>query len=168
MERAEKAVRAIIRERHEGEDDVTIIAQDAILATFDRILGALTLAVTGIAAVSLTVAGILIMNVMLVSVTQRTAEIGLLKALGADRRQILALFLTEALLLAAAGTLGGLTLALGAVGLFNVSDSAFQLVVPAWATVAAGLVAGLTGLIFGRLPAMNAARLDPVQALAER
>jgi putative ABC transport system permease protein len=93
---AEEAVLAILRERHEGEDDVTLITQDALLATFDKILNALTLAVTGIAAISLLVAGVLIMNVMLVAVSQRTPEIGLLKALGAAQGQILALFLTEA------------------------------------------------------------------------
>ena len=73
----------ILKQRHEGEEDVTVITQDAVLATFDRVLTALTLAVAGIAAISLAVAGILVMNVMLVSVTQRTAEVGLLKALGA-------------------------------------------------------------------------------------
>jgi putative ABC transport system permease protein len=78
--RAESAARRIIRERHDGEDDVTIIAQDALLSTFDTILRALTYAVAGIAAISLSVAGILIMNVMLVTVSRRTAEIGLLKA----------------------------------------------------------------------------------------
>jgi len=69
--------------RHSGERDVTVITQDAVLATFDRILRALTLAVGGIAAISLAVAGILIMNVMLIAVSQRVREIGLLKALGA-------------------------------------------------------------------------------------
>ena len=72
--------------RHDGEEDVTVITQDAVLATFDRLLGTLTLGVAGIAAISLAVAGILVMNVMLVSVTQRTSEIGLLKALGATER----------------------------------------------------------------------------------
>ncbi|HEC20037.1 MAG TPA: ABC transporter permease, partial [Gammaproteobacteria bacterium] len=92
-----------IRKRHQGEEDVTIITQDAVLATFDKILQALTLTVAGIAAISLAVAGILIMNVMLVAVSQRTTEIGLLKALGAPRRQIIGLFLTEAGLLSALG-----------------------------------------------------------------
>ena len=89
---AKTLVRDTIRDRHEGEDDVTIITQDAVLATFDRILRALTLTVAGIAAISLAVAGILIMNVMLVAVSQRTAEIGLLKALGASAAAIQRLF----------------------------------------------------------------------------
>ena len=74
-----------------------------MLATFDRIFTALTLTLAGIASISLAVAGILIMNVMLVAVSQRTAEVGLLKALGARRRQITALFLAEAILLSVAG-----------------------------------------------------------------
>lgn len=165
---AEEAIRTIIRERHEGEDDVTIITQQAMLATFDRILNALTLAVAGIAAVSLVVAGVLIMNVMLVAVSQRTGEIGLLKAVGAGRGQILALFLTEALLLAAAGTLAGLALAFGGVAIFNDQVTAFQLVVPPWAPPAAAGVSMLAGLVFGLLPALRASRLDPVVALSGR
>ncbi|MDY6980559.1 MAG: ABC transporter permease, partial [Pseudomonadota bacterium] len=91
-----ESVEQTLMERHQGEKDVTVITQDAVLETFDKILGALTYAVGGIAAISLAVAGILIMNVMLVAVSQRTTEIGLLKALGASGRQILKLFLIEA------------------------------------------------------------------------
>ncbi|MCG6861846.1 MAG: ABC transporter permease, partial [Chromatiaceae bacterium] len=91
--RAKRDILEILRVRHNGEDDVTIVAQDAVLATFDRIFVALTLTVGGIGAISLAVAGILIMNVMLVSVYQRTSEIGLLKAVGARKRHILSIFL---------------------------------------------------------------------------
>jgi putative ABC transport system permease protein len=168
LEPAKERIEQIIRERHEGEDDVTIITQDAMLATFDRILNALTMAVSGVAAISLMVAGVLIMNVMLVAVSQRTAEIGLLKAVGAARRQILGLFLTEAVLLAAAGTAGGLLVAFGAVSLFNAQVEVFNLVVPLWAPAAAAGVSLATGLVFGLLPALRAARLDPVAALAGR
>ena len=165
---AEETIGSIIRERHEGEDDVTIITQDALLSTFDKIINALTMAVAGIAAISLMVAGVLIMNVMLVAVSQRTSEVGLLKALGAARRQILGLFLTEALLLAGAGTAGGLAIAYAGVQLFNSQVQAFQLVVPYWAPLAAVTVSMLTGLVFGLLPAMRAARMDPVAALSGR
>ena len=161
-------LRRIIRERHEGEDDVTVITQDAILGTFDRILGALTLAVAGIAAISLAVAGVLIMNVMLVSVSQRTAEVGLLKALGARQRDVMGLFLTEALLLAGAGTAIGIALAYAGVWLFNAHVAAFHLVVPIWAPLAAAVVSLGAGLLFGLLPARRAARLDPVVALSGR
>ncbi|WP_295879618.1 ABC transporter permease [uncultured Thiohalocapsa sp.] len=167
LDTAADDIRAIIRARHEGEDDVTVITQDALLGTFDRILGALTLAVAGIAAISLAVAGVLIMNVMLVSVSQRTPEVGLLKALGARQRDVLGLFLTEALLLACAGTVAGIALAYAGVWLFNAQFPAFQLVVPVWAPLAAALVSIGTGLLFGLLPARRAARLDPVRALNE-
>jgi len=168
LDEAADDIRAIIRGRHEGEDDVTVITQDALLGTFDRILGALTLAVAGIAAISLAVAGVLIMNVMLVSVSQRTAEVGLLKALGARKRDVMGLFLTEALLLAGAGTLIGIALAFAVVVLFNVNVPAFHLAVPLWAPLAAAAVSVTTGLLFGLLPALHAARLDPVAALSGR
>jgi len=93
--KAQTYIRDTIRERHDGEDDITILSQDSLLGTFNRILSTLTYTLGGIAAVSLVVAGIMIMNVMLVAVTQRTSEIGLLKALGAPRQQIMLLFLTE-------------------------------------------------------------------------
>jgi len=165
---AAEDLRRIIRARHEGEDDVTVITQDAMLGTFDRILSALTLGVAGIAAISLAVAGVLIMNVMLVSVSQRTAEVGLLKALGARQRDVMGLFLTEALLLAGAGTVAGVLLAYAAVWAVNTRFDAFQLAVPVWAPLAAVAVSLTTGLVFGLLPARRAARLDPVVALSGR
>jgi putative ABC transport system permease protein len=161
-------VEQTIRERHQGEDDVTVITQDAVLATFDKILQALTFAVAGIAAISLAVAGILIMNVMLVAVSQRTTEIGLLKALGAPRRQIVGLFLMEAGLLSALGA--GLGLVVGQLGswLIGYFYPALPVGAPWWAFVAAIGVALGTGLLFSLLPARRAAQLDPVQALARR
>jgi hypothetical protein len=83
IEAVKQEAAAVLKARHGGEEDITVITQDAVLATFDKLLRALTAAVAGIAAISLAVAGILVMNVMLVAVTQRTGEIGLLKALGA-------------------------------------------------------------------------------------
>ena len=154
--------------RHDGEEDVTVITQDAVLATFDRILGALTLAVAGIAGISLAVAGILVMNVMLVAVTQRTAEIGLLKALGATGRTIRGAFLTEAALLSGAGALVGLGLGHAGAWVLRQLYPVLPAFPPDWA-VLAGLATALgTGLLFGVLPARRAARLDPIQALARR
>jgi putative ABC transport system permease protein len=168
VERAKQAAREVIRERHEGEDDVTIITQDALLDTFDGILRTLTYTVAGIAAISLAVAGILIMNVMLVAVSQRVAEIGLLKALGAPERQVLRLFLVEAVLLAGAGAVLGLLVALaGILGLRQLFP-AFPIAAPLWAPLAAAGVAVATGILFGVLPARRAARLDPVRALSGR
>lgn len=164
--RAKQAILDIVRERHEGEDDITIITQDAVLSTFDRILKALTLTVAGIAAVSLLVAGILVMNVMLISVTQRTAEIGLLKALGARQDQLLQLFLAEAAMLSLVGALLGLGLALAGTWVAGRLFPEFPVGIPLWALLAAVAVGLATGIGFGVLPARRAARLDPVQALA--
>ena len=161
-------IRSIIKQRHEGEDDITIITQDSVVNTFDKILNALTLTVAGIAAVSLAVAGVLVMNVMLVSVSQRTAEIGLLKALGATRSQLRWLFLSEAALLSLAGAVFGSLL--GQCGLWFLQwlYPNFPLSLPTWAWLAALTVSLATGLIFGVLPAYRAARLDPVVALSKR
>ncbi len=166
--RAKAAVLDIIRERHDGEDDVTVITQDAMLATFDRIFTTLTLAVGGIAAISLAVAGILIMNVMLIAVSQRTGEIGLLKALGAPGGQILRLFLSESAMLSLVGALLGLLLAAASLQFTVRLFPNFPMAAPVWAPLAAVGVALSSGLFFGVLPARRAARLDPVTALSRR
>ena len=168
IEEARRQVQEIIRTRHGNEEDVTVITQDAVLATFDRILGVLTLGVAGIAGISLAVAGILVMNVMLVAVTQRTAEIGLMKALGAPAATIRNVFLGEAVLLSLTGAaLGYLIGEAGAFVLrsFYPTLPAFP---PTWAIAAAVGTSVFTGLLFGVMPARRAARLDPVLALAKR
>lgn len=157
-----------IARRHYGEEDITIVTQDSVLATFERILGALTLSVAGIAAISLIVAGILIMNVMLMAVAQRTGEIGLCKAIGASRRQIMVLLVTEALLLSAVGGLLGLAIGLAGSRLARSLYPELSAGPPSWAMVAALGTALATGLIFSLLPARRAARLDPIQALGRR
>ena len=165
---AKQDVLDIIRERHEGERDITVVTQDAILKTFDRILSALTLAVGGIAAISLSVAGILIMNVMLISVSQRKREIGLLKALGASGAQVRALFFTEAVLLAMTGAVAGLLV--GTIGQQAISSvfPDIPFTTPWWALIAAPLTALVTAVLFSVAPAQQAARLDPVLALSSR
>jgi len=168
MPRVRTAVLAAIKDRHQGEEDVTVITQDAVLATFERIFTALTLTLAGIASISLAVAGILIMNVMLVAVSQRTAEVGLLKALGARGRQITALFLAEAVLLSLAGALAGLLVGGAANGLIGRMYPALPVGAPAWAVVLAVAIAVASGVVFGLMPARRAARLDPVAALAGR
>lgn len=168
IESAKVQVAEILKLRHDGEEDVTVITQDAVLATFDRLLGALTLGVAGIAAISLAVAGILVMNVMLVSVTQRTAEIGLLKALGATGSGIRLVFLTEATMLSLAGAVLGYVLGQLGAALIRQLYPVFPAYPPNWAVLAGLGTALVTGVLFGVLPARRASRLDPVQALSKR
>lgn len=167
LDRAREVARSVLIERH-GREDFTLITPDAVLGSLTRILTVLTLALSSIAAISLGVAGLGIMNVMLVSVSERRSEIGLLRAIGAARAQIVALFLLEAALLSVAG--GALGVALG----WALSRAArelypeFESSPPPWAIAAALGVALLVGLVFGVLPARNAARLDPALALSRR
>lgn len=167
LELAKDEVRQLLIDRHD-EEDITVITQDAVLSTFNAVLGALTLAVGAIAAISLSVAGIGIMNVMLVSVSERTKEIGLLKALGVGRRQILAAFLTEAALISSAGGLVGLGLGWLAVRVLVRLYPALPASPPTWAVVAALVISVGVGVTFGLLPARRATRLDPIAALAGR
>jgi putative ABC transport system permease protein len=166
--RAKEAILSIIKARHEGEDDVTVITQDAVLATFDRIFNALTLAVAGVAAISLMVAGIMIMNIMLVAVSNRRSEIGLLKALGAPRHQIMGLFMSEAAILSLTGAAAGCLLSYGSLRLLAAFYPAYLIGLAPWAPVIAVGVALTTGIIFGVLPARRAARLEPALALSRR
>lgn len=165
---AKEAILRTIRDRHDGEDDITVITQDAILSTFDRIFSALTYTIAGIAAVSLGVAGILIMNVMLISVSQRKSEIGLLKALGAGSSQILQVFLAEAAILSMIGALLGLAVAFSGTFMIARLFPYFPVHIPPWSVAASVLTAQVTGLLFGVLPARQAAAMDPVSALSRR
>ncbi|MFQ5514073.1 MAG: ABC transporter permease [Myxococcota bacterium] len=157
----------ILRERH-GEEDVTCVTQESVISSLSSILRVLTLGLVGIAAISLSVAGIGIMNLMLVSVSERTHEIGLLKAVGASRRQVLAVFLAEAVFLASAGGLLGL--AVGGLGTQLIAwlYPNFPVTVPAWALWAALATSFVVGALFGVLPARRATQLDPVDALSGR
>jgi len=167
LEPAKRRVIAILSGRH-GEEDVTCITQDAVLNTLSAILGALTLALAGIAGISLAVAGVGIMNVMLVSVSERYHEVGLLKALGARRRHILVVFLAEAVLIALAGAGAGLAGGWGLVSAVQPLVGALRLTPPPWAFAASAAVAAAVGVAFGVLPAVRATKLDPVAALHGR
>ena len=166
IEQAKHDAEEILLARHNGERDVTVITQDAVLATFDRVLRALTLAVGGIASISLAVAGILIMNVMLIAVSQRVKEIGLLKALGAPAAQIRKLFFAEAILLSSIGSVVGLIL--GQAGVMAIAKiyPSLPVAAPWWAVLAALGTSLGTGILFSVWPARRAAQLDPVMALA--
>ncbi len=145
-----------------NENDFSVFDQTQLLDTINQILGALTTGLGGIAAISLVVGGIGIMNIMLVSVTERTREIGLRKALGATPRMILLQFLIEAALLSVIGGLIGLLIAFGGV---QVLKAYFPATVTTQAVILAFSVSTIVGLIFGAAPANKAAKLSPIEAL---
>jgi len=167
LKAGKEAVIELLAERHRAED-VTVITQDAVVNTLDSILGVLTLALAAIASVSLTVAGVGIMNVMLVAVSERRHEIGLLKALGASTTQILAVFITEAAVLSTFGGLVGLGAGWAAVVAFVQVYPTFPAATPVWAVVASLVMSMVVGVFFGVVPARRAAHLDPVEALVGR
>lgn len=167
LQPGKRAVVELLSARHRVED-VTVITQDAVVSTFNSIFGVLTLALVGIASISLTVAGVGIMNVMLVAVAERRGEIGLLKALGASTRQVLAVFLAEASVLSSLGGAVGLAMGWVAVRLFVQVYPTFPAAPPSWAVAASLAVSLGVGVVFGVVPARRAAKLDPVQALVGR
>lgn len=162
---AKRQIEETMRELHQGDLDVTIISPDAMMATFDDILVAMTLVVAAIGGISLLVAGILIMNVMMISVSQRTREIGLLKALGASSRDILRVFLTEAMLMTGAGVIVGIVFGVAGVWIARWWRPDIPFAAPLWAVITAALVAMFAGLAFSWMPALRASRLQPVSAL---
>jgi putative ABC transport system permease protein len=168
LDRARQEALDVLRQRHGGQEDVTILTQDSVLDAFSQILGAMTAALAGIAAISLGVAGLGIMNVMLVSVSERTREIGLLKAVGVTSSQVIAVFLVEAAILSTSGGSLGLLAGVGAGQILRQLYPEFPFHAPGWAVVAALVVSCSVGLLFGILPARNASRLNPVQALMRR
>jgi len=151
-----------ILQRSLDEDEFTVLNQKEILSTVSGILNTLTAALGGIAAISLLVGGIGIMNIMLVSVTERTQEIGLRKALGAKPEVILAQFLTEAVVLSVGGGIVGILLGAGGALLLNIFMPA---TITAWSIVLAFVVSAAVGIIFGVAPAKKASQLSPIEAL---
>jgi putative ABC transport system permease protein len=169
LDQASEQIADVLRLRHgisfRDEDDFTIIKQSDILSIFGDITGVLTIFLGSIAAISLVVGGIGIMNIMLVSVTERTREIGIRKAVGAKRRDILIQFLMEAMVLSLLG--GGIGVMLGVIGSRLVASLAEQLttVVTADIILLSTGVSAAVGLVFGIYPAFRAARLNPIDAL---
>ena len=160
---AEK-IKKILIARH-GSEDFTITTQEKMLEVLGSVLNILTLAVGALGGISLLVGGVGILTIMTIAVNERTNEIGLLRALGAEQRQILILFLGEAIVLASAGGLAGLLLGLGSAWVLEVMVPAL----PTHATwkyvILAELLAATVGLMAGILPARRAAAMDPVEAL---
>jgi len=165
---AEEQMRELLRERHgldsDDEDDFQIISQQEMIDVSAQITDVLTLFLGAIAGISLLVGGIGIMNIMLVTVTERTREIGIRKAVGATSNTILVQFLIEALVLTMSGGLIGILLGVGASELLSRLMDVAPEVTVGIVSLAAG-VACLVGLTFGVYPAMRAARLHPIEAL---
>ncbi len=167
-ERAKRQAESILRQRHRidegGEDDFIIRSQAEFRAMQDAIYGALSALLIGIAAVSLVVGGIGVMNIMLVSVTERTREIGIRMAIGAREADILIQFLLEALTLATLGGLVGTAFGYGIIVAFSKALDWSMKLEPTALAIALG-TSSVIGLVFGFFPARRAARMDPVQAL---
>ena len=160
----EEGIRRILVARH-GREDFTITPQQKMLEVFDTVLGAITFAVAAIGGISLLVGGVGILTILTIAVSERTAEIGLLRAIGATQQRILLIFLGEAALLAAAGGAAGLALGAGIAGIIKLAVPALPVHTPWSYAVAAELMAVVVGLAAGVLPARRAARLDPLEAL---
>ncbi len=157
--------RRILTERHRGEEDFTITTQTEMMATFDRIIGMITVAVSGIAGISLLVGAMGILTMMWISVHERTGEIGLLRALGVSRGRVQGLFLVESTLLAIAGGALGVAAGFGVAALARMLIPGLPLQTPAAAVVAALGMSVVVGITSGVAPARRAAGLDPIDAL---
>lgn len=157
-------IRKLFIARH-GRDDVTITTQKEMVRVLGSVLGVLTFAVGALGGISLLVGGVGILTIMTIAVSERTAEIGLLRALGAPREQILALFLGEAALLAAAGGAAGLLAGAAIAQLVRIFVPALPVSTPWWFAVLAEAIATSVGLIAGVLPAYRASQMQPVDAL---
>jgi putative ABC transport system permease protein len=169
MDAASEQIAMILRERHgidfSDEDDFSIISQSDIVAVFGQITGVLTIFLGAIAGISLLVGGIGIMNIMLVSVTERTREIGLRKAVGARRRDILWQFLLEAVTLSLVGGVMGIGLGALGAGIVSTLIEDFRSIVTPQAVVLATTFSAAVGLFFGIYPARRASLLNPIDAL---
>lgn len=168
MDAAADEITEVLRERHrivfKGDDDFTVVNQSDLIAVFGDITGIFTIVLGSIAGISLVVGGIGIMNIMLVSVTERTREIGLRKAIGARRSDILSQFLIEAMVISLIG--GAIGILFGVLGSIAIGQLAKMntVVTPGAILLATGFSLGV-GIFFGIYPATRAARLHPIEAL---
>ncbi|MFQ2635082.1 MacB family efflux pump subunit [Aeromonas caviae] len=162
---AEQAAVALLTQRH-GVKDFFTFSSDSIVKSVEKTTATLTLLVSAIAVISLIVGGVGVMNIMLVSVVERTREIGIRIAVGARQSDILQQFLIEAVMVSLLGGLLGIGLALLIGALFSLLVESFQMRFSLFSILMAFGCSSLIGILFGYLPARNAARLDPVEALA--
>jgi putative ABC transport system permease protein len=164
VNRLVERVRQVLIARH-GREDFTITPQQKMLDTLNSVLQVLTFAVGALGGISLVVGGVGILTIMTIAVAERTVEIGLLRALGAPRKQVLSLFLAEAILLAAVGGFSGLALGYALAQLLHALFPALPVSTPWLYAVLAELIAVSVGLVAGVAPAGRASHLDPVEAL---
>jgi putative ABC transport system permease protein len=159
-----KKVKQLLIARH-GSEDFTITTQEQMLDVLGSVLNILTLAVGTLGGISLLVGGVGILTIMIIAVSERTAEIGLLRAIGAGRRQILTLFLGEAVVLASIGGFAGLVIGTGGAWLLGAAVPALPTHTRWSYVLLAEMLAAFIGLLAGILPAYRAANLDPIEAL---
>jgi putative ABC transport system permease protein len=164
-DRVEREVRRVLTERHDGKEDFTVTTQEAMLSVFGNVMNMITLAVGAIAGISLLVGSIGILTMMWIAVGERTQEIGLVRAIGATRRQVQLLFLTEAAALATLGGAFGVLAGMGIAGLLRLAVPGLPVHTPLLFVVLAVAMSTVTGLLSGVLPARRAASLDPIEAL---
>jgi len=157
-------LRQVLIDRH-GDEDFTIVTQEQMLEVLSSVLDILTFAVGALGGISLVVGGVGILTIMTIAVKERTAEIGLLTALGAGRRQVLFLFLSEAMLLSVIGGVFGLLLGWSIAGLIHIAVPAIPVHTPWQFALLAVLLAMVVGVLAGIIPARRAARMNPVDAL---
>ena len=169
MSEAKDEIRAILRRtRHvpySAPENFGLSSAEEIANQFKQITGSVALLTAVVSSIGLLVGGVGVMNIMLMSVTQRTREIGVRKAIGARRRDVIWQFLTEAIVLTGAGGVIGVLLGIGISVLINIFLPRLPSTVPLWAVLLAVIVSMSVGLFFGIYPAVKAARLDPVEAL---
>lgn len=162
---ASKEIIELLKSRHHGKEDFTVVNQNTLVETLDVIMEALTYGLIAIAMVSVLVGGVGVMNIMLVSVRERNREIGIRRAVGARKKDILSQFLAESIALSLSGGLFGVFFAVVITyGLTGILDN-FDITPPLWVYIPAFLMATGTGVLFGVLPAMKAANVDPIEAL---
>jgi putative ABC transport system permease protein len=164
QEKVVAGIRRILTMRH-GRNDVTFVTQDEMVRVLGSVLGVLTFAVGALGSISLVVGGVGILTIMTIAVSERTSEIGLLRALGAEKGQVLRIFLGEAAMLAAIGGAAGLMAGVAIARTLTILVPALPVSTPWWFAVLAEGMAVTVGLAAGVLPARHAANMEPVDAL---